>query len=393
MLQAETSKIRNTVVYIAAIILVVGIAINLRHRAVQMLRPDFDEPVYMVVAENYANAIREGDFQYIIEDRTNLEHPQFYKLLYAALLSRFDPVFNIERRLSPQTEHPHILSDLDMQHFLTARYTSAVFGVLNVLLVSIVNPIAGFSLAIHTYTIKYTSQVYLEALPMFTLTIVVLAYIQSKRQWNKWLVISAVSLGITAASKYMYAVIGFAVVMDWVWTVMGDAKNTKGTKGWKEQLRQFKPLLAWGLLAILVFYMANPTLWTHPMGNLAESLFFHSRYAQSEHVVSSGLPWYQPFIWLFNSAEWHPIAIYTWADDITASLAVLGIWRMWKKHRVVVLWWALGMLFLLFWGTKWPQYILILVVPVTLCVPEGLRQIWAWLPDAFKSASYYGGDR
>ena len=60
-------------------------------------------------------------------------------------------------------------------------------------------------LAIHKLAVKYTSQVYLEAVPHAFTIAAVLAFLRvEKGKQNRWLWLSAVALGIAAASKYSY---------------------------------------------------------------------------------------------------------------------------------------------------------------------------------------------
>ena len=100
-------------------------------------------------------------------------------------------------------------------------------------LLAIVNPLAGLFLAVHTFTIKYTSQVMLEALPAFTSLVTVFCYVRYKRKkaivtsskrLDGWLISSAVFLGFTAASKYLYCVVAIAILIDWLFTIKNDGK-------------------------------------------------------------------------------------------------------------------------------------------------------------------------
>jgi len=51
-----------------------------------------------------------------------------------------------------------------------------------------------------------------------------------------------------------------------------------------------------------------------------------------------------------------------------------GAVRAWGgRGRVVVLWWVIGLAVLLLWPTKWPQYTLIIIVPLCLSAAEALR--------------------
>ena len=59
---------------------------------------------------------------------------------------------------------------------------------------SAINPLAGLILAEHTWTIKYTSQVMLEALPALSSLLVVVFYLRSRRKksFNRWTLLSAI---------------------------------------------------------------------------------------------------------------------------------------------------------------------------------------------------------
>lgn len=392
---------RRTFILVIAVIVLLGIA--LRGMAVGRLPADFDEPVYAEAALAYAAAIRAGDLSLLAGDPTP-EHPGLVKLLYAAVFLRSPPLPDD----IPQGDTPAETAAFDAwaadpanrpwleqlnAMFLGARRASALFGALNVLLVAVVSPAAGALLAVHTYTVKYTAQVYLEALPMFTATVAVLAYVRalvvyplssspplpgSRSRLLLWWLLSAVALGLTAAGKYVYAVAGVAIAVDYVWRVAAGRR-------WRE----LAVLLGWGGVALLVFFAVNPYLWADPAGRLADSVLFHAAYSQGEHVAQSGYPWWQPFVWLFTAQPvgWHPGVIVTPLDGLTAVLGVIGVPFMRRKWRVMVLWWGLGLLFLLAWSTKWPQYSLIMTVPMCLCAAEGLRGLWARIPAELKASA------
>ena len=58
-------------------------------------------------------------------------------------------------------------------------------------------------------------------------------------------------------------------------------------------------------------------------------------------------------------------------DPFLAIFAIFGLTRLWKKERLYVLWLIVGLAFLAVWPTKWPQYIIILSVPLSLAAAEG----------------------
>ena len=372
------------------------LAAILRDHAVRHLPFDFDEPVYFTAGLAYTEAIRAGDLDQLATLDPAPEHPGLVKLIEAAVFLRYPPLPPLSD--SPPDPSPPVLYDMA----LTARQVSAFFGLLHVLLLAVVSPAAGAMLAIHSYTVKYTAQIYLEAVPMFTASVCVLAYIRAKKGSRKdaknakprilslaflaslrepffW-ALSAVALGLTAAGKYIYVVAGLAVAVDALWTIVQQRRS-----------RGLLVLFGWGALAVLVFFAANPYLWPDPIGRLLESLSFHAAYSQSQHVQESGYPWYQPFIWLVAPLprSWHPGVILVSLEPLIVALGVVGLWPMWRARdghgRVVVLWWLLGLVFTLLWSTKWPQYSLVMTAPMSLCAAEGLRALWLHVPDDLRA--------
>jgi hypothetical protein len=94
-----------------------------------------------------------------------------------------------------------------------------LWGTLAVLALAVINPLAGFFLGIDTLSVKYTSEVYLEALPLLTSLLCGLTYVRWVDRAHEprtsgqppvlWLIPSALFLGMTAASKYVYGVVGW----------------------------------------------------------------------------------------------------------------------------------------------------------------------------------------
>jgi hypothetical protein len=377
-----------------AILLILMTAFVLRELAATRLPGDYDEPIYFRAGQLYAGAIRAGDLQRFTNIDYAGEHPALVNVVYGLIFSRFPPIITI-----PPPEEwggfegimNAVLGRQYMAMFAAARHASLVFGLLNVLLVAAVSPAAGALLAVHTYTVKYTSQVYLEALPMLTATLAVFAYMRARSEATRrpvlWWALSAVALGLTAAAKYVYCVAGVAILADYLWHLIGQRRAGEKSTG-----RGLLVLTAWGGLALLVFYAANPYLWPDPLGRLTASLAFHAAYSQGAHVQEMALPWYQPFIWLFTAQPflWHPGIIISPFDVVTAVLAVVGLRFLWPAYggrgRVLVLWWAIGLAFLLLWNTKWPQYSLILTVPMSLSAAAGLRWLWGFVPAEVKAS-------
>ncbi|MBI5944302.1 MAG: ABC transporter permease subunit [Chloroflexi bacterium] len=356
------NKTFRSLIYILSILLAVIVAIVLRQRAVANLPIDFDEDDYLRAGQEYAHLIRISDWSGFLETNYRPEHPPLAKIVIGlSLLSAEEKPLVPEAATSagPNKFLPSVLVK-------PARTLNAILGVLTVAILAAINPLAGLFLAAHTLTTKYVSQIMLEALPALTSLITATSYLkwkQAKRSGvNGWLILSAISLGLTAASKYLYCVVGIAILADWLL----DARE-------KETLKSsLRTAAIWGLLAIAIFFAFDPYLWPNPIARLGESIFFHAGYASgAAEVEDAGFPIWQPIFWLFFSPRvWHGKVFPFPFDPFIATLALFGLKRLWTKERLYVLWLGIGLAFLLAWPTKWPQYIVILTVPLSLAAAE-----------------------
>ncbi|MBL8062810.1 MAG: ABC transporter permease subunit [Anaerolineales bacterium] len=364
----------KTIWRILSILVVLTLAWGLRANAVQKLSIDYDEDDYMRAGQEYAHLIRTSDWSGFLEANYRPEHPPLAKIVMGiSFLSAPEEKLVADR---PTTSEPN--KYLPRPLVKAGRMTNAILGWLTVALLAFVNPLAGLALANHTFTIKYVSQIMLEALPSLTSFLMVLTYLQFKKNRKQsWLITSAVFLGLTAASKYLYCVIGIAILVDWLM----DAKDREEVKPF------FKQALLWGFLGVIIFFAANPFLWADPIQRLRESVFYHAGYSTgAEEVQRSNYPFWQQLNWLvFSPSIWHPNVFKFSPDFIISIFAVVGLGRLWKKERLYVLWLGITLLFLLVWPTKWPQYILTLTVPLSLAAAEGLTQTWQEIVAAFKS--------
>ena len=103
---------------------------------------------------------------------------------------------------------------------LAARRSSVLLGVLTAIVLGLLNPAAGFLIAIQNTAIHYTSVIYLEALPALMSTCSVLCYIVWRKYYDaevntsriskkdSWLLMSAVFLGLAIAGKYIFGLAG-----------------------------------------------------------------------------------------------------------------------------------------------------------------------------------------
>ena len=362
------NKSARTLLYFLVVLLAVGIAYNFRSHAAKTLSIDFDEDDYLRAGQEFAHLIRTSDWRGFLDTNYRPEHPPLAKIIVGlSILSA------PEKPLVPDaatTAEPNRYLPRDLVR--PARTLNTIFGTLTVLLLALVNPLAGVFLAFHTFTIKYVSQIMLEAFPALTSFLMALTYLQWKKakssRVNAWLMASAVFLGLTAASKYLYGVVAIAILVDWYL----DAKEETSTRVF------LRNTVLWGLLGVVVFFALNPYLWPDPIGRIRESVFYHAGYAASAaEVEDASFPAWQPFYWLFFSPYWWHEGVFPFPFDLIITLfALVGLKRLWTKERLYVLWLSIAMLFLLVWPTKWPQYILVLTVPLSLAAAEGVLVIW-----------------
>lgn len=156
----------------------------------------------------------------------------------------------------------------------------------------------------------------LEDLPALTSAVAVLAYARSKRQWNGWLALSAVALGLTASSKHLYVIVGVVIVVHWL------------CETWREAPRNLRSMVMWGILALVVFLSTDPYLWPAPVERLRESICYHGEYTQSDAVQRAGFPLWQSLVWLAQSVPWHPGVFVVSLDISITTLALLGLERL-----------------------------------------------------------------
>jgi hypothetical protein len=342
--------------------LVVLVAALLHAWAVVLLPVDFDEPIYVGAALDYADALRARDLGAVVNYAGNREHPALVKLLYAG------GALVLGERADPTTT------------LYAARTISAVFGVLAVATIGwFFGPLAGGLLAIHTLVVKYTSQAYLEALPLW---LIILAFglltrgqkseVRSqKSEASGRYFFAALAYGAAAAAKLTYPIIA-APALAYLLIVT--------------QRRSWRQILGFGAIAVLTFLLLNPTLWNDPLDRFLAMGGFYASYTQGADVAARAYPWYQPLIWIGSSpaADWHQaIYFYFGFDGLIFLFALAGariVWRDRTQHWLLV-WLFSGLLLLMLWPTRWPQYALTIVPAVCILAATALRRLIAYLRD------------
>jgi 4-amino-4-deoxy-L-arabinose transferase-like glycosyltransferase len=254
----------------------------------------------------------------------------------------------------------------DRPAFFGPRRISAIGGTFQVFITALVHPIAGILMALDTYHTKYSAQVYLEGVPGLMAVLAVFLFefaVPEKNADLKWklLIPSAIALGLAGAGKYLYGFVGFVLLAFLI-----------------RKSRSVRSALLYSGVAVCAFLVADPFLWPNPPARLWDSLTFHWRFAHSEHVVSAGLPWYAPFYYLLHAepTKWHHDVFFTGlADILILPLSLFGIRRAIQERPIWIAWAAFGLVFLVLWPTKWPQYILFVLPPLAVCAALGVEQI------------------
>lgn len=361
----------RAVLPLVAALLVGALALALRAQAVAQLPIDYDEDDYMRAAQQYATALQRGGAREIAQALTTQnyrpEHPQLMKLVLALPLAGLPPIDEIPDR-DTSTPPAQIDPYLPRTHLEPVRWLAATLAVLGVFALALLDPLAGAALAVHSYHVKYGAQVMLESLPALTALLCVMAFPTPLRAGRRlWL--SALLLGLTAAGKYLYAVAGIALMLHALMHEIASARKLRP-----------QPLFAlalWGGLALATFVAVQPWLWPDVIGRLRDSLLFHQGFAQGEQVQRAGLPWYQPLNYLIatlpamNMAPARAFGVLL--DPLLTVLALAGLSRAWRTRRVYVIWFVVGLGFLLVWNTKWPQYMMTLSAPLGVLAACGAR--------------------
>ena len=273
------------------------LALGTRMLAVGELNPDFDEDDYLRAGQLYATGLQAGDPGVFLRENYRPEHPPLSKIVTGLAIAPLAPAPEIPD--VPITAGPN--NDLPEPHLTVARTAGAVFGALTAFLLALVSPLGGLWLALHTWSIKYSSQVMLEAVPAF---FALLAVLLSTRAWRPgvvgrrraaWLAAAAIAFGLACAGKYLYGVAGLAIAVDWALRV----RSTEEGAG--PRLRGLVPILAFLALGAVAFLAANPYLWPDPVGRLISSITYHGGYVGTDAVQETGWPIWQPLVWLMGS--------------------------------------------------------------------------------------------
>jgi len=313
-------KISKRAVLIAALIMAIFLlAFLLRLRAATTLPQDIDEPIYLGVARDLSGFIRNFDFGNFISYDKNLEHPLFGKFLFAlALLVR--------------------------NSLLSARLVSVILGSLTVLLIAFRTPVGGFFLATELLTIRYSSEVYLDAGAVFFALLSVVLYERWKNA-DILFYMSAVAGGLAFATKYtsflVFQIVPIMILME--------------SKNWRLAV---KKIFIWAAIAAVAFMVVNPPFWED--ARLIHSLTYHGHFAGTVGpLVGRPAGYYLSLIWNSSPATINNGFFVINIEKIVLVLGFLGFpLILHKKKMMESLWFAFALIFLLVWPVKWDWYVI-----------------------------------
>jgi hypothetical protein len=334
-------------------------ALFLRMDSLQRLPVESDEIVYLRGVQAYAAGFRSGDPSVLFRDETP-ENPPLMKYLFGAALAM--------QEAATGANSAAVGDAADAAALRTTRALSAVFSAVAVFVLALASPAAGALLALHSLHVRYASAAMLEALPFAASLICVLAYTRSRFVWNRWTVLSAIALGAAAASKYLYCIVAIAILCDHAIDIV--TRRNRTTAG---IARRWWTPVAWGALSLVVFLLLNPYLWPDPFGRLLASLQFHGANAGSAVNNTRYVAW-QPLLWLTSNATLRTSMLPAIIEPLTAAAAIFGVPALWRRQRVHALWIALGVVFLLLYANKWPQYALVVLAPLCIAAAAFLEE-------------------
>lgn len=342
------------------VFLAVVLAAWQRDRAVRHLPVDFDELSYLPAAYLYVARMDSGPWTDLAEVTYNFEHPPMVKLAYAVVLRAEgtpEPDWKAMKIGSPPPAEARAV-------FTTGRWTSALPGVGQVAVAALVHPLAGLLLALESYHAKYTAQAYLEAIPGLLLALAILLFEAATRGRDgsprpdpdpRRAAAAFALLGAAAAGKYPYGGVGVLALFP-----LAILAFPRRPGVW----------LALAAASLVAFLALDPWLWRDGFHRAWESVAYHLSYPASENVRRANLPWYMQLVWLFRAAptRWHPGVFPLGAVTVTIlPLAIVGLPIAARRRPAFATSACVGLAFLLAWPVKWPQYLMLVLVPLTVC--------------------------
>ena len=352
-------------------LLAVVAATWVRGVAVQRLPPDYDEFAYLPAAFRYAERMVPGRWSEIADVKENEEHPPLVKLAYGVVLKQTGAA-------EPEWDRVEVgkpIPPAARPAFTGPRTFSAVTGVLQVLLEALVSPLGALWLAFDTYHAKYTAQAYIEGLPGLFAILAVLLFERALRQREPQGLVPAPAPALAAAAAGRRGAgrawpppastptawcccstfLPFLVQRGHEPALAAGRRRRGGAAGLPG--RRPVPLERHGGPALEHRGLPPPV---------------HADRAREEERPAVVVPALLP-----DPLDAGPVAPRGLRHRLARHAAPPGggarACPAAARHRPVWLAWAVvGLLFLLAWPTKWPQYTLLARPPLTVLAGLGL---------------------
>jgi hypothetical protein len=340
------------------LIVLVIVGALLRIHVAQTVPEEVDENNYLASAVDFRRAVDRGDWSALTDDSHNFEHPPLAKLLYAVTVD------HTELDALPEDFGGDFLDGMP-NSLDRARWQAIMWGLIAVIALTLIHPMAGLVMAVQAMLVYYTGIAYLDALPMMFTALMAWQYVEDKGKGSIHFWLSAVFLGGAAAGKYPFALGGVVILLHMLY------------------LRQYRwrDLAVWGGLALLVFFILNPYIWTDPLGRLHEQLTFHQNYAGRRNY-SPIVPWRQ-FLFPRQDIRYDDgLLLLPIIDMVIFGLAVPGGFLLLGRKSVFGWWLLIGIVFLMFWRAQWIQHNMIIAVPYCMAVAESCRWVFNRMGEA-----------
>lgn len=337
------------------LIVLLTAALGLRWHVAQMVPLEVDEDNYLSPGVDLRRGLAEGNWRVVTQIKRNFEHPPLVKLLYGATLDQ------AELDALPQKLRPDSMEAMP-KSLERARWQNILGGVLAVLVVALMNPLAGVMLALQSMHVYYTGIAYLDGLPVLFTALMAVCHSHALRHSGRltgyfWL--AAGWFGLAVACKYPFAWVGVGIIAHALWM----------------RLYSLKQMILWGLAAMLIFFAANPFLWVNTFERLEAQLTFHGGYAFGRHY-SPLVPWGQMLFPRGDIRYDEGLLLPWWVDAIIFLLALPGGYLLLRQKSFYGWWLAVGMIFQMLWPTQWIQHNMIIIVPYCIGAALAARRFY-----------------
>ncbi len=338
-----------------------------RLEVMKNIRIDFDEPVYSRAGVEIGECIYHGNLSCLMNYRYNYEHPMLGKIIYGLFIAG-------EKDLREAVEK--------------ARQVNIYLSTLTIPILYTIDPLASILVGGEALTTKYSCEAYLDSMAtLFTL----LAYIPLYRRYSwKRILLSSIFAGMALATKYIVvpALIPIPIYILLKTFFKTHRKGNKIVIIEEFSYKNILYLLLWITVLGIIFYISNPYIWSDPGKPLQETMLYRSIFFHQKYMVETSskveMPMYQQILWYLEGVvhKWNPSIILD-TGYIIIILGYLGLPITLYRKPLFGGWLVSYTLFLLLWMVKWPQYTLLLTIPLSISASTLIVELSIWFKKIF----------